>query len=59
MHVAWAIDGVDQTFRDLKVKGNEMRGDGPSPSPYGYKTISIEAGSSHGIYRRLAEGEPS
>ncbi len=59
MHVAWGIDGIDQAFRDLKSKGNEMRGDGPGTSPYGYKTISIEPGSSHGIYCQLAEGEHS
>ncbi len=59
MHVAWGIDGIDQAFNDLKSKGNEMRGDGPSTSPYGYKTISIEPGSSHGIYFQLAEGEHS
>ena len=57
MHVAWGIEGIDQAFRELKGKGNEMRGDGPSTSPYGYKTISIEPGSSHGIYFQLAEGE--
>ena len=57
MHVAWGIEGIDQAFRELKGKGNEMRGDGPSTSPYGYKTISIEPGSSHGIYFQLAEDE--
>tara|TARA_B100000749_G_C18154550_1_gene353218 strand:- start:14 stop:421 length:408 start_codon:yes stop_codon:yes gene_type:complete len=57
MHVAWGIDGLDQVFNDLKSKGNEMRGDGPGTSPYGYKTASIEPSSSHGIYFQLAEGE--
>ena len=46
MHVAWGIDSIDQVFNDLKGKGNEMRGDGPSTSPYGYKTASIEPSSS-------------
>ena len=59
MHVAWGIDGIDQVFNDLKGKGNEMRGDGPSISPYGYKTASIEPSSSQGIYFQLAEGEHS
>ncbi len=59
MHVAWGIDGIDRAFSDLKGKGNDMRGDSPSTSPYGYKTISIEPGSSHGIYFQLAEGEHS
>ena len=59
MHVAWGIDSIDQVFNDLKGKGNEMRGDGPSTSPYGYKTASIEPSSSHGIYFQLAEGEHS
>ena len=36
-----------------------MRGDGPSTSPFGYKTISVEPGSSYGIYFKLAEGEVS
>ena len=50
MHVTWGIDGIDQ---------NEMRGDGPSTSPYGYKTASIEPSNSHGIYFQLAEGDHS
>lgn len=56
-HVAWGVEGIDRAFRDLKRKGNELRGNGPSVSPFGYKTISIEPGSSHGIYFQLAEGE--
>ena len=59
MHVAWGVDGIDQLFSDLKDKGNEMRGDAPATSPFGYKTASIETGSSHGIYFQLAEGEHS
>ena len=56
-HVAWGIQGIDQAFQDLKAKGNQMRGDGPSISPFGYKTLSIEPSSSHGVYFQLAEGE--
>ena len=56
-HVAWGIQGIDQAFQDLKEKGNQMRGDGPSVSPFGYKTLSIEPSSSHGVYFQLAEGE--
>ena len=58
-HVAWGVDGIDQLFNDLKGNGNEMRGDAPSFSPFGYKTLSIEPSSSHGIYFQLAEGEVS
>ncbi len=58
-HVAWGVDGIDQVFDDLKGNGNEMRGDAPTFSPFGYKTLSIEPGSSHGIYFQLAEGEVS
>lgn len=56
-HVAWGVEGIERLFRDLKRKGNELRGTGPSESPFGYKTISIEPSSSHGIYFQLAEGE--
>jgi catechol 2,3-dioxygenase-like lactoylglutathione lyase family enzyme len=56
-HVAWGVEGIDQLFQDLKSKGNELRGEGPSTSGFGYKTISIEPGSAHGIYFQLAEGE--
>ncbi len=56
-HVAWGVEGIDQAFQDLKAKGNQMRGDGPSTSPFGYKTVSIEPASSHGIYFQLAEGQ--
>jgi hypothetical protein len=59
MHVAWDVGGIDEVFNDLKSKGNEMRGEGPSTSPYGYRTASIEPSSSHGIYFQLAEGEHS
>jgi methylmalonyl-CoA epimerase len=56
-HVAWGVQGIDRAFRDLKRKGNQMRGEAPSVSPFGYKTASIEPDSSHGIYFQLAEGE--
>ncbi len=56
-HVAWGIQGIDQAFQDLKGKGNQMRGDGPSVSPFGYKTLTIEPSSSHGVYFQLAEGD--
>ena len=58
-HVAWGVDDIDRVFQDMKAKGNELRGEGPSTSPFGYKTLSIEPGSSHGIYFQLAEGEVS
>ena len=59
MHVAWGVDGIGQLFNDLQANGNDMRGDGPSASPFGYLTASIEPASSHGIYFQLAEGEHS
>ena len=59
MHVAWGVDGIGQLFNDLQANGNDMRGDGPSSSPFGYLTASIEPASSHGIYFQLAEGEHS
>ena len=58
-HVAWGVEGIDRVFQDLKAKGNEMLGDAPSASPFGYKTLSIEPSSSQGIYFQLAEGEVS
>ena len=59
MHVAWGVDDIDGMFNDLKAKGNELRGEGPSVSPYGYKTANIEPSSSHNIHFQLAEGEHS
>ena len=59
MHVAWGVDDIDQIFNDLKAKGNELRGEAPSVSPFGYKTASIEPSSSHSVYFQLAEGEHS
>ena len=58
-HVAWGVEGIDALFADLKGKGNGIRGDAPSPSPHGYRTFSIETGSSHGVYFQMAEGEVS
>ena len=57
MHVAWGVDGIDQVFADLQAKGNKMRGDAPSASPFGYRNLNIETTSSHGILFQLAEGE--
>ncbi len=59
MHVAFGVDGIDQVFADLKGKGNEMRSDAPSPSPFGYRNLNIDTASSHGILFQLAEGEVS
>ena len=56
-HVAWGVEGIDGLFQDLKDKGNQLRGEEASTSPFGYKTASIETSSSHGIYFQLAEGE--
>ena len=59
LHVAWAVDGIDQAFQHLKSKGAQVRGDSPRPSPFGYQTVTIEPESSHGILFQLAEGEMS
>ena len=58
-HVAWDVEGIDQVFSDLKGRGNQMTGDGPITSPYGYSTVIIDPSSSHGVYFQLAEGEHS
>ena len=58
MHVAWGVDGRDDAFKNLQNNGNEMRGNAPAVSPFGYKTANIETSSSHGIHFQLAEGEP-
>ena len=58
-HVAWGVEGIDQVFQDLKRKGNELRGDAPSTSPFGYKTLNIDTKSSQGVLFQLAEGEES
>ena len=59
MHVAWEVDGIDTAFKSLQDSGNQMRGDAPAISPFGYKTANIETTSSHGIHFQLAEGEPA
>ena len=59
MHVAWEVDGIDAAFKSLQDSGNQMRGDAPAISPFGYKTANIETNSSHGIHFQLAEGEPA
>ena len=58
-HVAWGVEGIDRVFRDLKAKGNDLRGEAPSTSPFGYKTLCIGPSRSLGIYFQLAEGEVS
>ena len=59
MHVAWGVDGIDEAFKSLQASGNQMSGDSPAISPFGYKTANIETSSSHGIHFQLAEGEPA
>ena len=59
MHVAWGVDGIDAVIKRLQDNGNQMRGDAPAISPFGYKTANIETESSHGIHFQLAEGEPA
>ena len=54
-HVAWAVEGIDQVFQQLEAKSNEFM-KGPSPSPYGYRTVNIATSSSDGIRFQLAEG---
>ena len=56
-HVAWGVDEIDQVFNNLKANGNRLRGEGPSTSPFGYKTLNIDTSSSHGVLFQLAEGE--
>ena len=46
------------TLRAMKENARQGFYNG-SCAPYGYKTISIEPGSSHGIYFQFAEGEHS
>ena len=58
-HVAWAVEDIDQVFKDLKGKGNVLRGDASSSSPFGYKTLNIDTKSSQGVLFQLAEGEES
>ena len=58
-HVAWGVEDIDQVFKDLKGKGNELRGDAPSSSPFGYKTLNIDTKNSQGVLFQLAEGEES
>ena len=36
-----------------------MRGESPSTSSFGYKTLNIDTSSSYGILLHLAEGEES
>lgn len=57
MHVAWGVDGIDAVFQQLQGQGNELRGEAPAVSPFGYKTLNIDPASSHGIHFQLAEGE--
>ena len=59
MHVAWGVDSIDTVFKSLQENGNQMHGDAPAISPFGYKTANIETESSHGIHFQLAEGEPA
>jgi catechol 2,3-dioxygenase-like lactoylglutathione lyase family enzyme len=59
MHVAWAVEGIDQICQDLKDNGNEIQQGGVVVSPFDYKIVTIEPSSAHGIYFQLAEGEVS
>ena len=59
VHVSWGVEGIDQIAKDLKSKGSELRGDAALVYHWGYKTINVEPGSSHGLHFQLSEGEPT
>ncbi len=55
-HVAWAIDNATQVARQLKAKGNTLRGErGFTQSPHGYSAINIDPKDSMGIHFQLIE----
>ena len=55
-HVAWAIDNATQVARQLKAKGNTLRGErGFTQSPHGYSAINIDPKGSMGIHFQLIE----
>ena len=56
-HVAWAVDNIRKTAKELAAKGNKIRGiEGILESPRGYLTANIDPASSHGVWFQLAEG---
>ena len=55
-HVAWAIDNATLVARQLKAKGNTLRGEGGfTQSPHGYSAINIDPKDSMGIHFQLIE----
>ena len=57
-HVAWAIDNATQVARQLRAKGNTLRGErGFTQSPHGYSAIIIDPKDSMGIHFQLIEDQ--
>jgi methylmalonyl-CoA/ethylmalonyl-CoA epimerase len=58
LHVAWAVDNIQQAAKDLAAKGNKIRGnkEGLTDSPRGYLTVNIDQSSSQGLWLQIAEG---
>ena len=55
-HVAWGIDNATQVARQLKAKGNTLRGEGGfTQSAHGYSTINIDPTDSMGIHFQLVD----
>ncbi len=56
LHVAWAIDDIEQAAKDLAQKGNEFSSEQAiTRSVRGYREINIDRESSHGIWFQLCE----
>ena len=57
-HVAWGIDNATQVVRQLKAKGNTLRGEGGfTQSAHGYSTINIDPKDSMGIHFQLVDDQ--
>ena len=55
-HVAWGVDNVQQLARQLRSKGNTLRGErGFTQSGHGYNVINIDPKDSLGIHFQLVE----
>ena len=57
-HVAYAVDGIENLFDEMRDKGSKIKRDAIVKSPKGYIRFDIDPEDACGVNFQLAEGEP-
>ena len=56
--MAYAVDGIENLFDEMRDKGSKIRRDAIVKSPKGYIRFDVDPEDAGGVNFQLAEGEP-